>query len=71
MARDETNGRVFFLPPDESGRLMQIDLSDDMIVGQLFGSGAWQDVMELLQVGLERESTHMSTGRVVRGGRGR
>ena len=29
----------------------QIDLSDDVIVGQLFGSGAWQDVMEGLQVG--------------------
>ena len=29
---------------------MQIDLSDDMVVAQLFGSGAWEDVMEPLQV---------------------
>ena len=27
----------------------QIDLSDDAVVGQLFGSGAWEDVMESLQ----------------------
>lgn len=48
---DQQDGRVLFLPPDESGRLMQIDLSDDAVVGSLFGSGAWQDVMEPLQVG--------------------
>ena len=36
------------LPPPP---VPQIDLSDDVIVGQLFGSGAWQDVMEGLQVG--------------------
>ena len=29
--------------------LPQIDLSDDAIVAQLFGSGAWQDVMEPLR----------------------
>jgi hypothetical protein len=29
----------------------QIDLSDDMVVAQLFGNGAWQDVMQPLQVG--------------------
>lgn len=49
LVRDQQDGRVLFLPPDESGRLMQIDLSDDVVVGQLFGSGAWQDVMEQLQ----------------------
>lgn len=49
LARDQNTGRVYFLPPDESGRLMQIDLSDDVVVGQLFGSGAWQDVLELLK----------------------
>jgi len=49
LLRDQEAGAVYYLPPDEGGRLLQIDLSDDMVVGQLFGSRAWQDVMEPLQ----------------------
>lgn len=48
LARDSRSGIVSMLPPDDSGRLMQIDLSDDLVVGQLFGSGAWEDVLERL-----------------------
>ena len=48
LARDSRTGIVSMLPPDDSGRLMQIDLSDDLVVGQLFGSGAWEDVLERL-----------------------
>lgn len=60
LLRDVETGRVSFLPADTSGRLMQIDLSDDMVVGQLFGSGAWEDVME----GLEAEEEGQE-GRVI------
>jgi len=35
LLRNEDNGSVWFLPPDESGRLLQIDLSDDI------GKGSW------------------------------
>ena len=51
------HGECFYLPPDEGGRLMQIDLSDDMVVAQLFGSGAWEDVMEPLKVGSSAQGT--------------
>ncbi len=53
LLRDDS-GMCFYLPPDESGRLMQIDLSDDMVVAQLFGNSAWLDVMEPLKVRLMR-----------------
>ncbi len=33
---------------------MQIDLSDNMVVAQLFGNSAWLDVMEPLKVRLMR-----------------
>lgn len=49
---------MWFLPPDESGRLQQIDLSDDMIVGELFSSGAWFDVKEALYTAQVRVGRH-------------
>lgn len=48
LLRNEDNGSIWFLPPDESGRLLQIDLSDDVVVAELFSSGAWYDVKEPL-----------------------
>jgi hypothetical protein len=33
---------------------LQIDLSDDAVVSQLFGSGAWQDVIEEVKVRINR-----------------
>jgi len=50
LLRDEANGTMWFLPPDDSGRLLQIDLSDDAVVAQLFSSGAWADVMRPIKV---------------------
>ncbi|GAX76645.1 hypothetical protein CEUSTIGMA_g4091.t1 [Chlamydomonas eustigma] len=50
LLRGESDGHIYFLPADESGRLMQIDLSDDAVVSQLFGSGAWQDVIEEVKI---------------------
>eukprot|EP00798_Chlamydomonas_sp_ICE-L_P008619 gene8619-34062_t len=44
------DGTMYYLPPDEAGRILQVDLSDDLIVAELFSNGAWQDVMEPLKV---------------------
>ncbi|KAG2436833.1 hypothetical protein HXX76_006355 [Chlamydomonas incerta] len=42
----DVSGGVFFLPPDADGDgLAQLDLSDDVVVAELFYSSAWQDVM--------------------------
>lgn len=35
-------GDVFFLPPDEDDGLAQLDLSDDIVVAELFSNTAWQ-----------------------------
>jgi len=48
LLRNENNGSIWFLPPDETGRLLQIDLSDDIVVAELFSNGAWYDVKEPL-----------------------
>ncbi|EFJ41268.1 hypothetical protein VOLCADRAFT_98816 [Volvox carteri f. nagariensis] len=51
LLRDPSGGAVFFLPPDEEGDgLAQLDLSDDVVVAELFSNTAWQDVMEPLAV---------------------
>ncbi|GLI69650.1 hypothetical protein VaNZ11_014321 [Volvox africanus] len=53
LLRDQS-GDVFFLPPDEEGDgLAQLDLSDDVVVAELFSNTAWQDVMEPLSVRLD------------------
>ncbi|GLC45164.1 hypothetical protein PLESTB_000428500 [Pleodorina starrii] len=50
LLRDQS-GDVFFLPPDEEGDgLAQLDLSDDVVVAELFSNTAWQDVMEPFSV---------------------
>lgn len=51
LLRDEASGAVSLLPPDDSGRLLQVDLSDDAVVAQLFSSGAWADVVQPMKVG--------------------
>ncbi|KXZ43969.1 hypothetical protein GPECTOR_76g790 [Gonium pectorale] len=51
-------GAVFFLPPDAEGDdLAQLDLSDDVVVAELFYSTAWQDVMAPLAVRNQDGST--------------
>ncbi|KAG2444133.1 hypothetical protein HYH02_009073 [Chlamydomonas schloesseri] len=46
----DVSGNVFFLPPDaeDGDGLAQLDLSDDVVVAELFYSSAWQDVMSPL-----------------------
>ena len=46
----DARGYCYYLPPDPSGRLQQIDLSDDVLVAQLFASGLWEDTLEPLEV---------------------
>jgi hypothetical protein len=48
----DSRGYCYYLPPDPSGRLRQIDLSDDVLVAQLFANGLWQDIIEPLEVEL-------------------
>ncbi|GBF93334.1 hypothetical protein Rsub_06372 [Raphidocelis subcapitata] len=46
----DSRGYCYYLPPDPSGRLRQIDLSDDVVVAQLFANGMWQEIVEPLEV---------------------
>lgn len=46
----DSRGYCYYLPPDPSGRLQQIDLSDDVLVAQLFANGLWEDILEPLEV---------------------
>lgn len=50
LMRDSARGDIFVLPPDERDGLSQFDLSDDVVVAELFSNTAWQDVMVPLQV---------------------
>ncbi len=51
LLRDANNGTIFFLPPaDEYDGLQQLDLSDDVVVAELFSNTAWQDVMAPVSV---------------------
>lgn len=50
LIRDSARGDVFVLPPDERDGLSQFDLSDDVVVAELFSNTAWQDVMVPLQL---------------------
>lgn len=51
LLRDSNNGTIFFLPPaDEYDGLQQLDLSDDIVVAELFSNTAWQDVMAPISV---------------------
>jgi hypothetical protein len=49
LLRDESGG-CWYLPPDPSGDLAQIDLSDDAVVAQLFANHVWEDLIEPLDV---------------------
>lgn len=49
LLRDESGG-CWYLPPDPSGELAQIDLSDDAVVAQLFASHVWEDLIEPLDI---------------------
>lgn len=49
LLRDESGG-CWYLPPDPSGELAQVDLSDDAVVAQLFANHVWEDLVEPLDV---------------------
>jgi hypothetical protein len=49
LLRDESGG-CWYLPPDPSGELAQIDLSDDAVVAQLFANHVWEDLIEPLDI---------------------
>jgi hypothetical protein len=40
---------MYYLPSTESDSLVQIDLSDDAIVAQLFANHAWEELIEPLE----------------------
>lgn len=47
---------MYYIPgPDAPDSLVQIDLSDDAIVAQLFANHAWEELLEPLEV-VTRES---------------
>jgi hypothetical protein len=43
-------GYCYYLPPDPVGSLQQLDLSDDLMVAQLFANHLWEDLLEPLEV---------------------
>ncbi len=46
----DNRGYCYYLPPDEAGAIAQLDLSDDVVVAQLFANGMWQQLIEPLEV---------------------
>ncbi|KAI8467590.1 MAG: hypothetical protein J3K34DRAFT_429903 [Monoraphidium minutum] len=56
----DARGYCYYLPADPSGRLAQIDLSDDVLVAQLFANGMWEDVIEPLEVMAAPEGANAS-----------
>jgi hypothetical protein len=49
LCRDEL-GYCYYLPTDPQNALKQIDLSDDLVVAQLFANHLWEDLIEPLEV---------------------
>ena len=45
----DAGGYMYYLPSTESDSLVQIDLSDDAIVAQLFANHAWEELIEPLE----------------------
>jgi hypothetical protein len=46
----DAGGFCYYLPRSESDALVQIDLSDDAVVAQLFANHAWEELVEPLEV---------------------
>lgn len=45
---------MYYIPSPDEDSLVQIDLSDDAVVAQLFANHAWEELIEPLE-GLARE----------------
>jgi len=41
---------MYYIPSTDADSLVQIDLSDDAIVAQLFANHAWEELLEPLEV---------------------
>lgn len=46
----DAGGYLYYIPPPDTDSLVQIDLSDDAIVAQLFANHAWEELIEPLEV---------------------
>lgn len=46
----DAGGFCYYLPRSDSDALVQIDLSDDAVVAQLFANHAWEELVEPLEV---------------------
>jgi hypothetical protein len=57
----DAGGFCYYLPRSDSDALVQIDLSDDAVVAQLFANHAWEELVEPLEV-LANDQTGQSTG---------
>ena len=53
-------GYCYYLPTDPQNALKQIDLSDDLVVAQLFANHLWEDLIEPLEV--EEQGSGMFKG---------
>lgn len=61
MPRRDAGGYLYYIPSTESDSLVQIDLSDDAIVAQLFANHAWEELLEPLEVVACESHAHMHT----------
>lgn len=59
--RRDAGGYLYYIPSTESDSLVQIDLSDDAIVAQLFANHAWEELLEPLEVVACESTAHMHT----------
>lgn len=41
-----SSGYIFLLPHDPGDKLVQLDLSDDLVVAQLFSNLSWVDLLQ-------------------------
>jgi hypothetical protein len=55
----DAGGYLYYIPSTESDSLVQIDLSDDAIVAQLFANHAWEELLEPLEVVACESHAHM------------
>lgn len=46
----DAGGYMYYIPSTDADSLVQIDLSDDAIVAQLFANHAWEELLEPLEV---------------------
>jgi hypothetical protein len=55
---------MYYIPSTDADSLVQIDLSDDAIVAQLFANHAWEELLEPLEVVARESHTHSAQASV-------